>query len=548
MNKLFLFFTSCMLVSGCLLQAQNVTLEAYVFEDDNRGFLNEVSVKVIDQATEQILAETFSNKEGFFSFSLPMGKDLLLKATKNLFFSAEQVISTHNIEEQKIFSKIKLKRRPGYLLELTLAETRQRADSAISVTDTHIEVFNNTTNEQELDIPIYPSPEFKYTLQRGNHYTFLIRKEGYFNKRIEAYVDVKGCIVCIDGVKEIGPGPGVSDNLTQGFEMGTLLANLELDKAGLDQVIALENIYYDYNSAVIRPDAALELDKVIALLKENPVLLMELGSHTDSKGQKRDNRKLSQARADAALAYIVKNGEIAYERLSAKGYGESQLVNGCADDVDCTDKQHQENRRTELKIIGYADSDPIERLTLGDILRKEREEALLREVLRGEVVQVPVKAQEKTQAASLARRVDAEEVSQARSVALVEKTPEKEEEKVVEKEETRIPAVTVSQVESTTKKKEEKQAAGDHYAFLEIKASYVGYKIEILSASTYLDKDHKLFDQYKNVYFQQVNDTQFSYMIGHFKEKDDAQLYVDALLANEYPQAKVVAFQQGKRL
>ncbi len=540
MNKLFLFLTSSFLLLGSLIQAQTVTLEAYVFEDDNRGFLNEVSVKLIDQATEQILAETFSNKDGFSTFSLPVDKDLLLKASKNLFFSTEQVISTHKLgAEKKVFSKIKLMRRPGYLLELTLAEAKQKADSAISVTDTHIEVYNNTTNEQELDIPIYPSPEFKYTLQRGNHYTFLIRKEGYFNKRIEAYVDVKGCIVCIDGVKEIGPGPGVSDNLTQGFEMGTLLANLELEKAGLDQVIALEHIYYDYNSTAIRPDAALELDKVITLLKANPVLLMELGSHTDSKGQKRDNRKLSQARADAALAYIVKNGEIAYERLSAKGYGESQIVNRCVDDVDCTDKEHQENRRTELKIIGYADSDPIERLSLGDILSKEREEALLREVLRGEVVQVPIKREQPAKTVALAKRVDREAESQARSVALVEEVPA---EKQVEE-------VTVAQTETLkdSKPKEKPKTSGEHYDFLDIKHSYVGYKIEILSASSYLDKDHKLFDQYKNVYFQQVSDTHFSYLIGHFKEQEDAQLYVDALLANEYPQAKVVGFEDGKR-
>lgn len=543
MNKLILFLASSFLLLGGLIQAQTVTLEAYVFEDDNRGFLNEVSVKLIDQATEQILAETFSNKDGFFTFSLPVNKDLLLKVSKSLFFSTEQVISTHKLgEEKKIFSKIKLKRRPGYLLELTLAEARQKADSAISVTDTHIEVYNNTTNEQELDIPIYPSPEFKYTLQRGNHYTFLIRKEGYFNKRIEAYVDVKGCIVCIDGVKEIGPGPGVSDNLTQGFEMGTLLANLELEKAGLDQVIALEHIYYDYNSAVIRPDAALELDKVITLLKANPVLLMELGSHTDSKGQKRDNRKLSQARADAALAYIVKNGEIAFERLSAKGYGESQIVNRCVDDVDCTDKEHQENRRTELKIIGYADSDPIERLSLGDILSKEREEALLREVLSGEVVQVPVKREQQAKTVSLAKRVDKEEQSQARSVALVENKPAEKQ----LKEEVMAKAAPAPS-ETKPKAAEKKPASGEHYDFLDIKDAYVGYKIEILSASTYLDKNHKLFDQYKNVYFQQVSETHFSYLIGHFKERDDAQLYVDALLANEYPQAKVVGFEEGRR-
>lgn len=520
-----LFFAILLIMNFPVLSnGQSVFLEGYVFEDDNRGYLNEVQVKVIDQVTESVIAEVYTNTEGFFQCEVPAGKDLLIRASKNLFFPAELIESTHDLGAgKKIFPKIKLKRRPGYLLELTLAETRAKADSAISITDTHIEVYNNTTREQELDMPIYPSPEFKYTLQRGNHYTFLIRKEGYFNKRIEAYVDVKGCIVCIDGVQDIGPGPGVSDNLTQGFAMGTLLANLELEKAGLDKVIALENIYYDYNSAEIRADAALELDKVITLLKDNPVLLIELGSHTDSRGQKRDNRKLSQARADAAVEYIAKNGGIAYERLSAKGYGESQLVNHCADDVECDDKEHQANRRTELKIIGYADSDPIERLSLGDIIRKEQEEALLQEVLQGEIVSVPSRTP-----------VAPKKAFVANTTAKGQQASEPVE---LRKEET----IGSAAQGATTSPKSEKQE------FMSIAPTYEGYRIEILSTTEYLSMDHKLFNQYKNIYLEKRSDTAYSYLIGHFKNQSDAQLYVDALLSNEYPQAKVIQFVDGAR-
>lgn len=521
-----LFFAILLVMSYPILSiGQNVIIEGYVFEDDNRGYLNEVQVKVIDQLTESVITEAYTNTEGFFSCEVPADKDLLLRASKNLFFPAELVESTHGIAPgKKVFPKIKLKRRPGYLLELTLAETRARADSAISITHTHIEVYNNTNREQELDMPIYPSPEFKYTLQRGNHYTFLIRKEGYFNKRIEAYVDVKGCIVCIDGVQDIGPGPGVSDNLTEGFAMGTLLANLELEKASLDKVIALENIYYDYNSAEIRADAALELDKVITLLKDNPVLLIELGSHTDARGQKRDNRKLSQARADAAVEYIAKHGGIAYERLSAKGYGESQLVNHCADDVECDDKEHQANRRTELKIIGYADSDPIERLSLADIIRKEQEEALLQEVLSGEIVSVPGRKPAKPEAVSLVDTTPKGQVSV---------TSSKPKPAVGSGSATANPPVT--------------HTTGAEQEFMTIDANYQGYRIEILATAEYLSMDHKLFSQYKNIYLEKRSDTEFSYLIGHFKNQSDAQLYVDALLSNEYPQAKVIQFVDGTR-
>ncbi|NRB50376.1 MAG: OmpA family protein [Saprospiraceae bacterium] len=524
MKRPLFFAILLIMIFPVLSNGQSVILEGYVFEDDNRGYLNEVQVKVIDQVTESVIIEAYTNTEGFFSCEVPAGKDLLIRATKNLFFPAELIESTHGLAAgKKLFPKIKLKRRPGYLLELTLAETRVKADSAISITDTHIEVYNNTTREQELDMPIYPSPEFKYTLQRGNHYTFLIRKEGYFNKRIEAFVDVKGCIVCIDGVQDIGPGPGVSDNLTEGFAMGTLLANLELEKASLDKVIALENIYYDSNSSDIRADAALELEKVITLLKDNPVLLIELGSHTDSRGQKRDNRKLSQARADAAVEYIAKHGGIAYERLSAKGYGESQLVNHCADDVECEDKEHQANRRTELRIIGYADSDPIERLSLGDIIRQEQEQALLEEVLRGEVVSVPSRASDPPQKALVANTTP-------KGLKVSETAASAGEESDNSPAKAAVTAIPVSEQE-----------------FMSIDSSYEGYRIEILSTAEYLSMDHKLFEQYKNIYLEKRSETEYSYLIGHFKNQSDAQLYVDALLSNEYPQAKVIQYIGGTR-
>jgi len=179
----------------------------------------------------------------------------------------------------------------------------------------------------------------------------MIRKDGYLAKRIEAYVNINGCIVCIDGVRQAGPG--VVDVMTHGFEMGTLLANIELDRADLNTKIAVDNIYYDLAKWDIRPEAAEELDKVVTLMNDNPDIIVELGSHTDSRGGDSYNLDLSQKRANSAVAYITQVGGITTDRIQSKGYGETQLVNSCKNGVKCSERRHQKNRRTELKIVGF---------------------------------------------------------------------------------------------------------------------------------------------------------------------------------------------------
>lgn len=124
---------------------------------------------------------------------------------------------------------------------------------------------------------------------------------------------------------------------------------LLLDKLEVNRVIKLENIYYDLDKSFIRPDAAIELDKVVKTMMETTISI-ELGSHTDSRGSDAYNEALSQRRADAAVKYIIQKG-ISKERITAKGYGERKLVNKCSNGVNCTSEEHQANRRTEIKII-----------------------------------------------------------------------------------------------------------------------------------------------------------------------------------------------------
>jgi outer membrane protein OmpA-like peptidoglycan-associated protein len=108
-------------------------------------------------------------------------------------------------------------------------------------------------------------------------------------------------------------------------------------------------ILYDFDKHNIRPDAKLELDRVVKAMNENPTIKIELGSHTDSRGKAEYNTSLAQKRAEAAAKYIQKRITNP-SRLTYKGYGESKLKNKCSDGIECSEKEHQENRRTEFLI------------------------------------------------------------------------------------------------------------------------------------------------------------------------------------------------------
>jgi len=119
-----------------------------------------------------------------------------------------------------------------------------------------------------------------------------------------------------------------------------------------NRTIVLENIFYDLGRWTLRSDALVELDKVVNTLRSNPSMVIELSSHTDARGTAADNQSLSEKRAMAAVRYIIDQG-ISAARISGKGYGEYRLRNNCKDGVNCSERQHQENRRTEITILQY---------------------------------------------------------------------------------------------------------------------------------------------------------------------------------------------------
>ena len=118
----------------------------------------------------------------------------------------------------------------------------------------------------------------------------------------------------------------------------------------------LLHIYYDFDQSYIRDDAEPELEKMLATLNNNPDLIVEIGSHTDSRGSYRYNNRLSQRRAEAVVRWLTERG-IDAGRLVASGYGENINVNNCSNNIPCSEQEHQMNRRTEFKVIGCRSCD-----------------------------------------------------------------------------------------------------------------------------------------------------------------------------------------------
>jgi outer membrane protein OmpA-like peptidoglycan-associated protein len=117
-------------------------------------------------------------------------------------------------------------------------------------------------------------------------------------------------------------------------------------------VLELRNIFYDFDKYDIREEASKDLDRLAALMQQFPSMKIELSSHTDSRGTNEYNNTLSTNRAKSAKAYLVKKG-IAEDRVVAIGYGEQRLRNKCTDGSNCSEYEHQRNRRTEVLLTAF---------------------------------------------------------------------------------------------------------------------------------------------------------------------------------------------------
>jgi len=190
--------------------------------------------------------------------------------------------------------------------------------------------------------------KFLFRVYENEDYTLLGETDGFIIKR-QPFTTI-GKSVPLESLKE----------LVTNITLDTIMV---FDRKERNKIFVLENIYFGYDSADIRPASARELDKLVTLLNDNSDLKIEMGSHTDSVASEAYNIQLSQRRAESTVNYLIKKG-IDPTRLVAKGYGESKpIARNTNPDGSDNPEGRQRNRRTEFKI-----------LEIGQLIRKEEED------------------------------------------------------------------------------------------------------------------------------------------------------------------------------
>lgn len=187
--------------------------------------------------------------------------------------------------------------------------------------------------------------DFPFTLVPDKSYRLIATREGYRPDTLDFNTT---------GVKK-------STSIEKKLTLRLLKKEPEFDTIRMNEPIRLDNILYDYDKWDIRTDAEPDLQYLTDLMKKYPEMKIELSSHTDARGKDDYNENLSQKRAESAKTWIVSKG-ITADRIIAKGYGEKQLLNTCGNGVECTEEQHQLNRRTEFKILSGPTSIVIEKV------------------------------------------------------------------------------------------------------------------------------------------------------------------------------------------
>lgn len=252
---------------------------------------------------------------GKFRIKADYLEQYILSVSRNGFLPADLPINTTKDDIAHLVVELE---KYEFAVEgvITSAETGEAIPGAtVVLTDGNDEHIKTETTDA--------AGKYYFTLKPESDYRIRVGKEGYFKQ--------SGALS------------------TKGKSSQVFKKDFALVKLAVNAVIRLDNIFYDLAKWNIRPDAAVELDKLVETLKENPTVKIELSAHTDCRGKDAYNLTLSEKRAKSAVDYIIKKG-IPKESITSKGYGETLPSENC-DCTKCTEDEHQRNRRTEFKVL-----------------------------------------------------------------------------------------------------------------------------------------------------------------------------------------------------
>ena len=284
--------------------------------------LDQVSVSLF-QNNKLVEKQTIS-KGSNFKFNLNCKETYKLVVEKENYETAELNISTDDKNKTETKKTVKL----------TPIECVQLLSGIVTDSETNLPLPNAIVHiyrgkELLAKINLDDNATFNYKLECDMPYRFTVSLKNYH-----------------DLVYTLKTSNKTNENLSIKLEMESSVEFVEVRE---QKMIKTKTIYFDLDQSSIRLDAAIELNKVIAVLRKYPKLKIEIKSHTDSRAAADYNMKLTNDRAKKVIDYIISNG-IDPSRVSGRGYGETQLLNNCAKGVKCSEAEHQLNRRTEFII------------------------------------------------------------------------------------------------------------------------------------------------------------------------------------------------------
>jgi len=337
-----LSFLALLFVICLPLNAEVKTISGTVVEAESRELLGQVAMELLENGESRHSA-TVSAKEPFsFEYDFDADQDYKL-----VFNKADYYKSSINLSNALAGGKMPKQLRVSMSGEeasfIFWGESRERETgnpiSNAVVTQTNLMTGEQTKIQSNIDgrysLTVTSGYEYGVTIESGDH----LKRFGSINYCNDTLADSNR--YCFFGFSDVTLNE-------QGSISG---ASIMMDKIRLGKKFKVENIYYDSNKATMPPEVLPNLRKLLYTLEDNPQIIVELGSHADSRGSDAYNLSLSQRRAEAAVKYIVSQG-IDRSRIRAKGYGETQLANRCANGVKCNAEEHKENRRTEFVIVG----------------------------------------------------------------------------------------------------------------------------------------------------------------------------------------------------
>lgn len=288
------------------------TFKGKVVDDHLSVPIESVEIQLFD-CNDSIIATTITDKDGNFEFEVLKSKCPTLDASKSGYEKIHQDIEELN------YTELRMKKIDQFkYLTIDIIDK----STGLIIPNAVLNILNlkyNTSENVKTDKGV-----IRIKLEELTNYTFYASAKEYFGTNINY----------------INPGK----------IPGEYFLKIELEQLVSGKQFVLDNLYYDLNKYNIRSDAAIVLNRLVEILANNPEIRIKIGSHTDCRASSAYNQKLSQKRSDSVMAYLISKG-IAPSRLEAVGYGESQLINKCADGIPCTEEEHQKNRRTVITIL-----------------------------------------------------------------------------------------------------------------------------------------------------------------------------------------------------